>query len=64
MVRTYVRKTERQKLDVNAMEMAVAAVLSSEMGYLKAANQYNDPKSSLERYVKKAKDNPDYTIDK
>lgn len=38
MVRNYVRKTERQKWD--------------EMGFLKAANQYDVPKSSLERYVK------------
>lgn len=64
MVRTYVRTTERQKWDENAMNMAVEAVLSSQMGLLKAATQYNVPRSSLERYVKKSKDNPDYKIDK
>lgn len=50
MVRNYVRKTERQKWD--------------EMGFLKAANQYDVPKSSLERYVKKCRNNPDYKVDK
>lgn len=64
MVRTYVRKTDRQKWDVNAMEMAVEAMLSSEMGFLKASVQFNVPKSTLERYVKKAKNNPAYKVNK
>lgn len=64
MVRVYVRKTVRQKWDVNAMEMAVEAMLSSEMGFLKASVQFNVPKSTLERYVKKAKNNLDYKVDK
>ncbi|KAG8234750.1 hypothetical protein J437_LFUL009989 [Ladona fulva] len=64
MVRTYNRKTDRQKWDINAMELAVEAVSSSKMGFLKAFKQFNIPKSSIERYVKKAKNNPDYKVDK
>ncbi|KAG8236499.1 hypothetical protein J437_LFUL013336 [Ladona fulva] len=48
MVRTYVRKTDRQKWDINAMELAVEAVLSSKMGFLKASKQFNVPKSKQE----------------
>ena len=64
MVRTYKRKTDRQEWNVHAMESAVNVVLSGEMGFLKASKQFEVPKSTLERYVNKARDNPDYKIDK
>uniref|UniRef100_A0A1B6L3T1 HTH CENPB-type domain-containing protein n=1 Tax=Graphocephala atropunctata TaxID=36148 RepID=A0A1B6L3T1_9HEMI len=64
MVRNYTRKTDRQKWDKNAMSEAIEAVISGEMGFLKAARQFNVPKSSLERYVNKKKKNPEYKVDK
>ncbi|KAG8236615.1 hypothetical protein J437_LFUL012807 [Ladona fulva] len=64
MVRTYVRKNDRQKWDINAMELAVEAVLLSKMGFLKASKQFNVPRSSIERYLKRPKKKPDYKVDK
>lgn len=64
MVRNYTRKTDRQKWDENAMSEAIEVVISGEMGFLKAARQFNVPKSSLERYVNKKKKNPEYKVDK
>lgn len=64
MVRNYVRKTDRQKWDVNSMQMAVEAVIRTEIGFLKASRQFNVPKSTLERYVNKTKNNPNYKIDR
>lgn len=64
MVRNYIRKTDRQQWDVDSMELAMQAVISHEMGFLKASQQFNVPKSSLERYVKKKKKYANYKIDK
>ncbi|XP_071056456.1 uncharacterized protein [Onthophagus taurus] len=46
------------------MNNAVEAVITGQSGYLKASNQFHVPQSTLERYVKKRKENPDYKIDK
>lgn len=40
------------------MEEAVKAVVNGEMGYQRASNQFNVPQTTLERYVKKRKNNP------
>lgn len=46
-------------------EMAVEAVLSSKVELKKkASKQLNVPKSTQERHVNKAKNNPDYKVDK
>lgn len=64
MVRIYKRITDRQKWDVQSMESAVESVISGEMGYLKASQQFDVPKTTLERYVTKKKNNCSYEIDK
>jgi hypothetical protein len=64
MVRNYVRKTNRQEWSVDAMEKAVQTVISGEMGFLRASNQFNVPKSTLERYVNKRKKTDDHIVDK
>jgi len=46
------------------MDKAISAVLKKEMGFKKAAQQFAVPKTTLERYVKKKKENPDFVIDK
>lgn len=42
VVRAYVRKTDRQQLSVNSMEMADQTVLSSEVGFLKESKHFNE----------------------
>lgn len=65
MVRTYVRKTERQNWSSESMLQAVLAVVNGEMGYKKAAQQFNVPQTTLERYVAKKKQDPEnFKIDK
>lgn len=64
MVRDYKKKTNRQSWSTEAMNNAVEAVISGQCGCLKASNQFDVPQSTLERYVKKRKENPDYKIDK
>lgn len=64
MVRDYKKKTNRQSWSTEAMNNAVEAVISGQSGCLKASNQFDVPQSTLERYVKKRKENPDYKIDK
>lgn len=46
------------------MNNDIEAVISGQYGYLKASNQFDIPQSTLERCVKKRKENPDYKIDK
>ncbi|XP_069698806.1 uncharacterized protein [Periplaneta americana] len=64
MVRTYLKKTERQQWSAESMEEAVDSVISGKMGYKKASEQFNVPSTTLERYVKKKKENPMATVDK
>lgn len=56
MVRSYKRKTDRQKWSNDDMEKAIMEVISKTMGYKKAANTYNVPQSTLEDRVKKKRD--------
>jgi len=46
------------------MDEAISVVLKKEMGFKKAAQQFAVPQPTLERYVKKKKENPDFVIDK
>ncbi|KAJ8966145.1 hypothetical protein NQ317_011510 [Molorchus minor] len=64
MVRNYVKKTDRQQWSNEAMDQAIDAVISGAMGYKKASIQFQLPQTTLERYVKKRKDDPNYVIDK
>ncbi|XP_065174331.1 uncharacterized protein [Atheta coriaria] len=64
MVRTYVRKTERQMWSSESMELAVQAVVNGQMGYKKASVYYKVPSSTLERYVKKKKNNEQSFVEK
>lgn len=64
MVRNYVRKTERQTWSTESMEQAISVVLKKEMGYKKAAQQFAVPQTTLERYVKKKRENTEFVIDK
>ena len=64
MVRVYKKKTNRQSWSTEAMNNAVDAVISGRCGCLKASNQFDVPQTTLERYVKKKKENPEYQIDK
>ncbi|KAL1516483.1 hypothetical protein ABEB36_000392 [Hypothenemus hampei] len=64
MVRTYKRKTARQSWSTESMEMAVEAILKGEMGYKKASTTFRVPSSTLERYVKKKRENAESVIDK
>ncbi|KAJ8975688.1 hypothetical protein NQ317_001790 [Molorchus minor] len=50
MVRNYVKKTDRQQWSNEAMDQAIDA--------------FQLPQTTLERYVKKRKDDPNYVIDK
>lgn len=52
MVRSYKRKTTRGEWSKESMKNAVEKVLSSEMGYRKAALEYKVPQTTLERHVK------------
>jgi hypothetical protein len=64
MVRNYVRKSERQNWSTESIDKACSVVLKNEMGYKKAAQQFAVPQMTLERYVKKKTENPDFVIDK
>lgn len=65
MVRTYIRKTDRQNWSSESMLQAVLAVFNREMGYKKAAQQFNVPQTTLERYVaKKREEGEHFKIDK
>lgn len=64
MVRTYLRKTDRQSWSEESMAQAVKAVLNKEIGYKKASKQYKVPQTTLERYVKKKQQQPDYDVKK
>lgn len=44
------------------MQEAVNAVVNGTMGYKKASIQYNVPQTTLERHVKKKRENPDYAV--
>jgi hypothetical protein len=46
------------------MEAAVSAMISSKMGYKKAAKKFAAPQTTLERYVKKERGNPGGSISK
>lgn len=52
----YVRKTDRQSWSEEEMANAVKAVVNGEMGYRKASNAFNVPQTTLERKVKKARE--------
>jgi FKBP-type peptidyl-prolyl cis-trans isomerase (trigger factor) len=52
MPSTYKRKTDRQSWSEEAMSMALEALRNGTCGYLKAAKQFNVPKSTLERRFK------------
>lgn len=64
MVRVYERKTNRQSWSIESMSNAVEAVISGQLGYLKASVQFNVPQTTLERYVKKKRENPEHCINK
>lgn len=53
MVRNYTRKTNRQEWTTDSMNNAIQAVVSGQMGYLRASKQFSVPQTTLERYVKK-----------
>ncbi|KAK4882505.1 hypothetical protein RN001_005824 [Aquatica leii] len=53
MVRTYVRKTDRQGWSEESMRQAIDEVLQKRMGLRKAALEYHVPQSTLERKVKR-----------
>jgi hypothetical protein len=53
MVRNYVKKTSRQEWSTDSMNLAIQAVINKEMGYYKAAKQFNVPQTTLERHTKK-----------
>lgn len=58
MVYKYKRSTNRQGWSNLSMEEAVNAVVRGEMGYHRASSQFNVPQTTLERYVKKRRSNP------
>jgi transposase-like protein len=62
MVYNYIKKTNRQSWSTEQMEQAVQAVVSCQLGYAKASRQFNVPQTTLERYVKKRKENPEGLI--
>lgn len=64
MVRNYVKKTNKQSWSSDNMQRAVEAVIAGEMGYRKASDTFSMPSSTLERYVKKKRENSTYVIDK
>lgn len=53
MPRTYVKRSNRLQWSESDMLLAINSILEGRMGYLKAANTYNVPKTSLEDRVKK-----------
>ncbi|XP_011165875.1 uncharacterized protein LOC105200151 isoform X2 [Solenopsis invicta] len=60
MVRNYKRKTDRGNWSEETMRNAITAVLERKMGYYLAAKTYSVPQSTLERKVKKARENKDF----
>ncbi|KAJ8943765.1 hypothetical protein NQ318_011977 [Aromia moschata] len=64
MVRKYVRKTVMQQWSTETMEQAVDAVISGIMSCRQAPIQFQLPQTTLERYVKKRKDDPNSVVDK
>lgn len=57
MVGGYIRKTERQNWDGNAMQNAIQAVLNKEMGWLKASKTFGVPCTTLRRRATNANKN-------
>jgi hypothetical protein len=57
MVFKYNRKTNRQNWPIVSMQQAVNAVISGEMGYRRASVAFGVPQTTLERHVKKQRDN-------
>lgn len=53
MPRTYVKRSNRLQWSESDMLFVINSILEGRMGYLKAANTYNVPKTSLEDRVKK-----------
>lgn len=64
MVRKYVRKTDRQKWEVENMESAVQAVINKGMGLKKASVQFSVPKTTLRRYKEQREQDQLAKIDK
>lgn len=64
MVRKYIRKTDRQQWNIESMKVAVDTVISGVMGCKRASIQFQLPQTTLERYVKKRKNDPNFVIDK
>jgi len=64
MVYKYKRKTDRQSWSIEKMQRAVEAVVSGEMGYHRASISFAVPQTTLERHVKRQRDNAGYPISK
>jgi hypothetical protein len=64
MVYQYKRQSDRQQWCEKSMEAAVSGVIISKMGYEKAAKKTVVPQTTLERYVKKKRENPGGSISK
>lgn len=64
MVYKYKRKTDRQSWSIEKMQRAVEAVVSGEMGYHRASISFAVPQTTLERHVKRQRDNAGYSISK
>ncbi|KAJ8950064.1 hypothetical protein NQ314_008070 [Rhamnusium bicolor] len=64
MVRRYKRKSNWQQWSEEQMQGAVQEVINGSMGYKKAANQFKVPQTTLERYIKKTRNNPEYSVKK
>jgi hypothetical protein len=64
MVRNYVKKINRQEWSTDSMNLAIQAVINKEMGYYKAAKQFNVPQTTLERHTKKRREDTHYEINK
>lgn len=57
MVKTYKRKTNRGDWSEENMKNAVKSVIEGKMGYYRAAKTYGVPQTTLERKVKKVREN-------
>lgn len=64
MVYKYKRKTDRQNWSIEKMQRAVEAVVSGEMGYHRASISFAVPQTTLERHVKRQRDNAGYSVSK
>lgn len=64
MVSRYKRKTARQSWSLNSMQQAVNAVINGEMGYYRSSVTFGVPQTTLERHVKKQRDNASYRVSK